>query len=185
MGFVFDPETLGEIVRGVVGQPMPRLLPQLTEELERAYPGHIRRPDEWVFNNAGGAMGAMTILHASLTEYVILFGTPIGTEGHSGRFWAEDFFYILEGEQWAYEPGELVRQVYKPGDMHRLPRGRAQGYRIPEHCWALEYARGAIPLMLPFGFADTFTSTLDFPTLWRTLRIYGASVLRELSQGKV
>lgn len=31
--------------------------------------------------------------------------------------------------------------------------------------------------MLPFGFADTFFSTLDFPTLYHTIRITGKSAL--------
>lgn len=39
----------------------------------------------WIFINCGGWMGAMYLLHASLTEYVLFFGTGIDTSGHSGN----------------------------------------------------------------------------------------------------
>jgi C-8 sterol isomerase len=182
---IFDPNDLQEIVRGALGPPIEALVPELRARLSERYPGHIRGEDEWVFNNAGGAMGAMTVLHASITEYLIIFGSPIGTEGHTGRHYADDWFIILDGEQWAYDPGELDKHVYRPGDMHHLRRGTAQGYRMPDRCWALEYARGWIPTMLPFGFADTFFSTFDVPTLVRTMKIYGRAVVGELVQGKI
>lgn len=40
-----------------------------------------------MFVNAGGWMGAMCLLHASLSEYVLLFGTALGSHGHSGQCW--------------------------------------------------------------------------------------------------
>jgi len=189
MGHVFDPAVLHAAARDVIGLPLDKMVARLVEDLARRYPGHIDggadHPDQWVFSNAGGAMGALRILHASLTEYVILFGTAIGTEGHSGRFRVDDYFMILDGEQWAYAPGELEPTIYRPGDLHVMRRGEARGYRMPGRCWALEYARGAIPLMLPFAVADAFTSTLDWPTLRRTLRLYGRAVIGQLLRGKL
>ena len=51
---------------------------------------------------------------------------------------------------------------------------------MPDGCWALEYARGNIPSMLPFGFADTFSSTLDLWTLFQTVRVSARGMLGEL-----
>ncbi|KAH8923040.1 ERG2 and sigma1 receptor-like protein [Atractiella rhizophila] len=161
----------------------------VVEEMEKVYGGKVRlnTREEWAFNNAGGAMGAMWVLHASLTEYVMIFGTPLGTEGHSGRYpLVDDYFTILVGEEWAYLPGngaEGVRKlVYPPGSTNHLPRSVVFQYKMHEGCFALELAQGWIPSMLFFGFADFFTSTLDFPSLahnvWITIREMGGNALR-------
>lgn len=39
--------------------------------------------------------------------------------------------------------------------------------------------------MLFFGYADTFSSTLDFPTLWATSRITGSQMIKNLLQMKL
>ena len=62
---------------------------------------------------------------------------------------------------------------------------RAKGYAVPSHALMLEYARGPIPSMLPFGLADTVFSTLDRRTVGSTLFHYGKLVVRELMQGKI
>lgn len=188
MSHVFDPDQLHALVRSLLAPPSPPIediVERLHAELRERHGDAIEPSPRWVLNNAGGAMGALMLLHASVTEYLIVFGTPIGTEGHTGRFMADDWFIILDGEQWAYGPGDLRRRVYGPGDMHHLPRGSARGYRIPEHGWALEYARGVIPSMMPFGLADALTSTLDLRTAVRTLGLYTAAAVRQLSRGKI
>ena len=106
--------------------------------------------------------------HALRAEYVIIFGTAVGTEGHTGRFLADDYFTMLHGDQWAHTAGKLQKEVYAPGDQHHLPRGTAKQYKCADACWALEYARGNIASMLPFGVADGLFSTVDIKTVAQT-----------------
>ncbi|KAF8730500.1 hypothetical protein AX14_005507 [Amanita brunnescens Koide BX004] len=192
--YVLDPESLHELAKAAIASaPHPTdtssMINHIVTNLTATYPStQIRiNPDkqEWVFNNAGGAMGAMYIIHASITEYLIIFGTPLGTEGHTGLHTADDYFNILVGEQWAFRPGSLEMERYTPGTVHYLPRGTAKQYKMHEGCFALEYARGWIPLMLPFGFLDTLTSTLDIPTLYHTVRITGREIISNLLVGKI
>jgi C-8 sterol isomerase len=112
--YIFDQNVLQQVAQRNIAkyENNTRLMMQgIADDLNKEYPGHVALKEEWVFNNAGGAMGSMWILHASITEYVIIFGTPVGTEGHTGRFMADDYFIILEGEQWAYAAGDVSREV--------------------------------------------------------------------------
>nr|QMU26485.1 C-8 sterol isomerase [Agaricus subrufescens] len=188
--YVFNPTSLHQLAQeaiAVAGQNNTQgMIDHIVSSLSTTHPSWVNtNTSEWVFNNAGGAMGAMYIIHASITEYLIIFGTPLGTDGHTGLHTADDYFNILVGEQWAFKPGSLEMERYPAGSVHHLPRGTAKQYKMHEGCFALEYARGWIPLMLPFGFADTLTSTLDLPTLYHTVRVTGREMIGNLLIGKV
>lgn len=189
--YVFSPEKLQELSKiAIAAHPNEAdptlLLRDLTKLLIAEYGDAVVdwTPQDWFFNNAGGAMGTMVILHASITEYLILFGTALQTEGHSGIHMANDYFTILHGEQWSARPEELVARVYKPGDQNFLARGQGNQYSMPGPCFALELAQGWIPAMLPFGFLDTFSSTLDFWNLWKTVKLTAIGMSIQALRGK-
>lgn len=95
-------------------------------------------------------MGSMIILHASITEYLIIFGTPLGTEGHSGVHLAHDYFTILTGEQQFLKPGEIEATRYPAGTQNHLPRGEGGQYVLKG--WALELAQGKSWALIMFFF---------------------------------
>ncbi|KAK6828359.1 ERG2 and sigma1 receptor like protein [Apiospora arundinis] len=185
--YIFKTDHLHDLAkRGIAahGNDTRAIVDYITAELHEMHPKNVNLKQEWFFNNHGGAMGSMYIIHASITEYLIIFGSAIGTEGHSGRHTADDYFHILTGEQWAYKAGEYTPEIYPAGSVHHLIRGDVKGYKIPEHCFALEYARGWIPPMMFFGFGDAVTSTLDLPTMWTTTVVTAREMIGNLLVGK-
>ena len=87
-------------------------------------------------------------------------------------------------DTYAYARARSVQEVYGPGDQHHLPLGVATQYKMPDQCWALEYARGNILSMMPFGLADLFFSTLDPVALVQTVKVSGGYMLQNILRGK-
>lgn len=181
MPYIFKPDILHTISTKSIGLPYEVMFEVIRSELEQKYPGHICPQIEWIINNAGGCMYAVSVLHASLNEYLLIFGTSIGTAGHTGRHFTEIYDFVIDGELWYFcEDRPFERVVRKAGDRYYLGKFQSEGLCIKEKAWVLEYARGPIPLMLPFGFADSLFSTLDLKSVFRTLWIYGRLILKEL-----
>jgi len=178
--YVFDPNIIESAARRGIGLPRDRMFEVILDALEDKYPDDIHRDQPWVFNVAGGVMIQIKIIHASPSEYIMLWGTAIGAEGYSGRHPAEFYDTVVDGETWYQPEGKLEREVYRAGDRIFLSRGECAGMRIPDHLWAVEYARGTLPLVLPFGLADAFTSTVDITTIFRSLKIYATLSLRSM-----
>ena len=182
--YVFEPEVIHEISRNHLGKSLEQMFDDVIAELAERYPGAIDDSQPWIFNNAGGVMLQMKLLHASTKEYVMIWGTPIGSEGHTGRHLVEFYDTVLDGEAWYYTEGQFTRDVYTPGDHIFLGKGQSAGMHYPDHVWMVEYARGVLPSLLPFGLADALSSTLDFKTAFQTIAIYFSLLTRSLSTGR-
>jgi C-8 sterol isomerase len=67
--YIFTPSELHDLsVRaiGVHGNDTRSVVEFIVSELSQKHPGgYVNLDEEWIFNNAGGAMGAMYIIHAS------------------------------------------------------------------------------------------------------------------------
>ena len=182
--YVFDQQVIHEVSLKHLGQPLDPMFANITAELAERYPGSIDDSKPWIFNNAGGVMLQMKLLHASTKEYIMIWGTPIGSEGHTGRHLAEFYDTVLDGEAWYYSEGQFTRDEYKPGDHIFLGKGQSAGMHYPDHVWMVEYARGILPSLMPFGLADALLSTLDFKTALQTVQIYFSLLGQSLSKSQ-
>jgi len=172
MDYLFDPDVIHECALAGIGKPKPEMFDAIADAMEDAYPGRIDRTQPWLYSIAGGAMIQMKLYYASVFEYLMIWGTPIGSEGHSGRHAVGFWDTVIDGETWYYAEGQFEKRVYRPGDRIWVGPGQARAMNFTDGVWAVEYARGPLPLSVPFGLADEVLSTLDFATAGLTLGMY-------------
>lgn len=77
--YIFDPVHLHDVSQRAIaahGNDTRAVVKYIVSELDEKLDGkHLNFDEEWVFNNAGGAMGAMYIIHASVSSFSILIHT--------------------------------------------------------------------------------------------------------------
>jgi hypothetical protein len=143
-------------------------------EISLRYPGHVAPKLEWVWCHCGGVLWSYAVVHVSLTEYVLITGTGTGSDGLTGRHIAQISDILLHGwARYADEDKPYAPMVIKEGHIFHLPPFATQSLNIPEELWLLEYGRGFIPLLLPYGVIGNVFSTLDFLSIIRTFWVYG------------
>jgi C-8 sterol isomerase len=182
---LLDPDVLGRVVTEAVettrDQSSEDLLSALVEGLRGQYGDHIAERPRWIFSMVGGATGVMMVLHASLTEYLVMFGTPLGTEGYSGRYSADIHDWVLRGEMWTLRLDDPIKKrVTKAGEVRELPKGMTTAFRLTEDAWLLEYGRGKAAAQLRHTIGDAVFRAMDPQNIIDTIREYGTLAAKEL-----
>ena len=175
MSHRFDPDVLQKVVEDAAGLQLGsrELIPRTVELLAEQYPDVIDpAPGRWVGSKAGGVLGKVRFLYFSTREYLVIFGSPTGTQGFSGRYKHVDIHkFLLTGQIDSYDlESEDIEPLpaLLPGGHTCLQRGHARGLTIHPGSWHLEYGLGAVVTTLPFAMVDTLAVSLEFESVRRS-----------------
>jgi hypothetical protein len=188
MSYKIDPDALVNVAREIIDLPLEsgERFSSLIEKLSQVYPDIIENKQRrWVGSKAGGILGKLTFLHVSFSEYLLIFGSPVGTQGFSGRYsFMEVYKVVLAGQITSYdlESNQIAPTVYRPGDLGYLKKGEARGLDIQAGSWHLEYGRGPNLTAMPFGLMDTLVSSLELKTLGLTTREYTSFLVKNCAR---
>ena len=178
----FDPEIVHKCALESLGKPKPQMFDEFAKALAVYYPDTLDFSQPWIYSIAGGAMIQMKLYYASTSEYIMIWGTPIGSEGHSGRHFAGFWDTVIDGETWYYAEGQFEKTVYKPGDRIYVGPGQARAMNFTNGVWAVEYARGYIPASMPFGVAEEILICVDYLTVVQTFSLYTDLIMQAWGQ---
>jgi len=179
-GIVLDPKVLHACAQKGVGLPIEQAFEVVHAELIKHYPQFIHAKRNWLLFNGGGAMGMMCCLHASLSEYLIFYGTPLYSQGHSGRYLMDVYDFMIQGTTKQFFPGNFKSIDFPAGKFSYLPLGVAKGYCCEPNSWMLEYGRGVIPLALPYFLFSSIFVTLDIIPWAKAVWYVGTQVTKNL-----
>ena len=181
MSFLFDPDVIDEIGQRHIGKPIDGMVADVGADLKAKYGHHVHLDQPLFFNSAGGIMYQIKLFAMTPREYIMICGSAIGSSGHSGRHPVAFWDTILSGGARYMHQDELASHEYPTGSRVFVDRWQAATIHFPDHCWMLEYARGSLFALLPFGLANTLFNTLDWKSALRTLRVYGTLTRRTLA----
>ena len=174
MAYKLDPNAIAEACQDVLDLPLEsgERLSAAVDRVAGLYPELIDPSRErWIFTKAGGIVGKINFLYASMNEYLLLFGAPVATYGFSGRYNRVAISkFILAGRYTTYNPetAQITPGVFGPGELVALPKGEVRNMEIASGSWHFEYGRGPVITAMPFGTVDLLVSSLEVRPIVQT-----------------
>ena len=128
------------IAKKVVGIPLDgsELLTRAVQLLADEHPDLVDpTPGRWVGSMAGGILGKVRFLVLSPREYIVIFGSPTGAQGFSGRYKHVEIHKFLKAgriDSYDIESDDTDVMTLLPGEHTCLKKGHARGLSIhPAH----------------------------------------------------
>jgi hypothetical protein len=153
--YQITPDVLHKVAKQAVDLPLEGgvRITRAIELLADEYPDLIDpMPGRWVGSKAGGILGKVRFLYLSPREYIVIFGSPTGTQGFSGRYkHVQIHKFLIAGQIDSYdlESDDIASMTLLPGEHTCLEKGHARGLTIHPGSWHIEYGRGAVATTLP------------------------------------
>ncbi len=161
--YVMDVATLEAVAAEVRGMEGPdgadraALVAAAQDALHDAWPELIEAAPAgtWWFNSVGGSLASIQVLWCSPHEYVALWGSPVPTDGFSGRYDKLDVWDVMiTGRMASYAPGEHTATWYENGGTHPtsfLSRGEGRHFSLQDGAYMIDYGRGWLPSAMRVG----------------------------------
>jgi C-8 sterol isomerase len=168
--YALDPYELRDLALQHVGKPVPQIAADLEHDLVAKYGNMIQTDMPWVLTPAGFVMYQVKMVFARRNEYLGLMGVPVASTGHTGRHPVTYYDTILSGGSRNASATDLIATDVKAGDFLVTRPWEAFTANIDDHIFFLEYCRGPLATIMPFGLANFVFGTLDLKSAGQIMR---------------
>lgn len=121
---------------------------RLTTDLRRAYGPAIAAETSWVALSLGNLPLKVLFLHASITEFVGVIGTPFTASGRIGMHWSNSTCTVLMGSVARLaDVGHMPsKETFSAGGNFRHGQFESYIYSLSADTYVVCYGRGVVPV---------------------------------------
>ncbi|XP_046844245.1 sigma non-opioid intracellular receptor 1-like isoform X2 [Xenia sp. Carnegie-2017] len=173
--YIFEEKSIVKLVQRYGGDNLQASIARITDELERGYPNLVLPKErlQWVMLKFSGMTISLTVLYASLTEYVVIAGSALDTDGYLGRHWSNMTHIVLSGSIKYWREGTSEAKVYHKGESFTTRYWNTGGMQLKANTWMIEYGRGFLPLSIPSTIFDGIFTSFDLIGTFKMMRVFG------------
>ncbi|CAJ0607002.1 unnamed protein product [Cylicocyclus nassatus] len=155
---------------------------RLTTDLRRVYGPAIAAETTWVSLYLGNLPLKALFLHSSLTEFIVVMGTPFPTSGRIGMHWSNSTCTVLTGSVTRLaDLGHMPnKETFSAGGNFRHGQFESYIYSLGAETYVVCYGRGVTPVSGLWAATGALANGEPF-TLARMLYTYGHESFNQLS----